>query len=501
MVNSLFIGVDVGTTAIKAGAYDEHGKLLAYDRKPMKVMRPAEGWSEQDMNLLWETTQSCLADAIAQVDGPAVRTIGVCGQGDGLWLLDAEKKPLRNAILWNDQRATQQIAKWVEDGTSDKIQQYCQTANWPGTAGAALRWLTDEEPETLEAAAHILFCKDWIGYCLTGKITADFSDATIPFYDLGNKRYAPEVFTLLGLPDLSSKMARPQPATNSAGTLRPELAQQLGVSPDTSVAVGAIDLASMMTGLGLNAPGDMCFILGTTAVFSYVAPPTPFAGAIDGATVHHPFTEDWIRVLAPQSGASAFDWFAGLHPSAFGGLSAGEIAEQINEMAADIAPGSNGVTFLPYLTGERAPFVAPHATASFLGMTSKTSKADMARAVMEGASFSLRHCVESAAVKPSDTITLTGGGARNRFWCQIMADVLGVTIIANASEDHGLWGAALIGAASIGLAEPNRPARIEENLHYPPDPAAHATYNRLFENYLQMITLSRGIWDIQRNTQ
>lgn len=500
MGKSLFIGVDVGTTAIKAGVYDEHGKLLTSDRKSMNVLRPSEGWSEQDMNVLWDTTLSCLEGAIAKVDASAVRTIGVCGQGDGLWLLDADKKPLRNAILWNDQRATQQIAQWIEDGTSDRLAQYCQTANWPGTAGACLRWLADEEPETLKAAAHILFCKDWIGYCLTGKITADFSDATIPFYDLENRRYAPEAFELLGLPDLSSKLAKPQRATDAAGAIRPDLVARLGLSAETTVAVGALDLASMMTGLGLSKPGDMCFILGTTAVFSYMAPPAASPETVDGATVHHPFTDNWIRVLAPQSGASAFDWFAGLHPSAFGGLSAGDIAEQINEMAANLAPGSNGVTFLPFLTGERAPFVAPHATASFLGMTSKTSKADLARAVMEGASFSLRHCLQSAAVEPSDTITLTGGGARNNLWCQIMADVLGITIVANASEDHGLWGAALIGAASAGLVDPVRPARAEDNIEYIPDPVAHETYNHLFENYLQMIALSHGIWDIQRNT-
>lgn len=498
MENALFVGLDVGTTAIKAGVYDEHGQLLASDRKPMKVLRASEGWSEQDMTLLWETTLSCLADTLAHVEASDVRSIGVSGQGDGLWLLDADKKPFRNAILWNDQRAQKQISTWIEDGTSDKLAKFCQTANWPGTAGACLRWLADEEPQALEAAAHILFCKDWIGYCLTGQITTDFSDATIPFYDLTRKRFAPEAFELLGLPDLSDKFAVPRRATDAAGTLLPSLAAKLGLSTDTTIAVGALDLAGMMTGLGLNEPGDMCFILGTTAVFSYVAPPVPSAEPVDGATVHHPFTDNWIRVLAPQSGASSFDWFAGLHPSAFGGLSAGEIADQINEMAADLAPGSNGVTFLPFLTGERAPFVAPHATASFLGMTSKTSKADMARAVMEGASFSLRHCMQSAAVDSPDTITLTGGGARNKFWCQIMADVLGVTIVANASEDHGLWGAALIGGASVKLLDPMRPARIEDNHSYTPDPSAHETYDHLFENYLQMIALSRGIWDLQR---
>ncbi len=500
MGNALFIGVDVGTTAIKAGIYDDQGTLHATHRQPIAVLRPNETWSEQDMDAVWDTTRACLAAATAQVDASRIRSIGVCGQGDGLWMLDADKKPLRHAMLWNDQRAKHHVANWIDDGTSLRLAHYCQTANWPGTAGACLAWLAEAEPETLEAAAHILFCKDWIVHCLTGHITSDFSDATIPFYDLQNQRYAPEAFGLLGLPDLSDKFARPQRGTEAAGALRPDIADQLSLAHDTTVAVGALDLAGMMTGLGLNAPGDMCFILGTTAVFSYIAPPVAAADAVDGATVHHPFTDSWIRVLAPQSGASAFDWFAGLHPSAFGGLSAGEIAEQINEMAASLPPGSNGVTFLPFLTGERAPFVAPHATASFLGLTSKTSKADMARAVMEGASFSLRHCLQSAAVDPPETITLTGGGARNAFWCQIMADVLGITITANAGEDHGVWGAALIGAAAAGLADPTRPARVEDSRTYTPDRAARAIYDDLFENYLKMVALSRGIWDIQRTT-
>lgn len=498
MTKPLFVGIDAGTTAIKAGVYDSSGCLLASHREEMTVLRPQESWSEQDMRVMWQAALACLEIVLSQVDATRVRAIGVCGQGDGLWLLDKSKKPLRNAILWNDQRAQSHVADWIADGTSDSLSQYCQTANWPGTAGAALRWLIDEDPNALDDVAHIMFCKDWINYCLTGMITTDPSDATIPFYDLENDRYAPEAFALLGLPDLSDKFATPKRATDAAGTVLPDIAAQLGLSKDTKVATGALDLAGMMTGLGLNRQGDMCFILGTTAVFSYIAPATPDTDPVSGATVHHPFTDDWIRVLAPQSGASAFDWFAALHPTAFGGLSAGEIAERINEMAADIAPGSNGVAFLPFLTGERAPFVAPHATASFVGMTSKTSKADMARAVMEGTSFSLRHCIESTDVTPSKSITLTGGGARNKFWCQIMADVLGVTIVANAAEDHGLWGAAMIGGAAAQLIDPMRPARDEDNLIYTPNPAAHATYDRLFKNYLKMIAVSRGIWDIQR---
>ena len=268
--------------------------------------------------------------------------------------------------------------------------------------------------------------------------------------------------------------------------------------PAIPVAVGTLDLAAMMTGVGLNAPGDMCLILGTTAVLSYIMPPEPFTQPPVAATVHHPITDDWIRVFAPQSGASAFDWFAGLHPNSFGGDDAGEIAAKINEIAQDVPTGANGVIFQPFLTGERAPFVAPDAAASFLGMRASTTKADLARAVMEGTALSLRHCLHSENSPTPERVVLTGGGARNALWCQIVADIMGLTILANAGEDHGLWGAAMIGGATTGALDPMTVTRDEAFATYSPDADAHATYNVLFETYLKTIDASRAIWTAMR---
>lgn len=493
MTEKLFIGVDVGTTAVKAAAYTEQGVQVSLSRRAVNVKREADGYSELSMDEIWEAARDCIMEVAASIDAKSVQSIGVCGQGDGLWMLDGDMNPVRNAILWNDARASTYVQQWADDGTSDEVSKYCRTAIWPGAAGPALKWVYDNEPEILERVAHILFAKDWINWKLTGTIGTDFSDATIPFLDLETKRYAPEVFTALGLPDLSDKLPVPERATTLAGPLT----QDLGLPP-VPVARGSLDVAAMMTGLGIAAPGDMCLILGTTAVLTYVMKPEPFTKPPLAATLHNPFTDDWIRGLAPQSGASAFDWFAALHPNSFGGEDAGEIVRKINAAAQHVPPGANGVLFLPFLTGERAPFVAPDAAASFHGMRANTTKADLARAVMEGTALSLRHCLHATTETAPERVVLTGGGARNALWCQIVADVMGVTILANASEDHGLWGAAQIGGAAAGLIEPLSVDRDEDFDVFEPDARAHKAYDELFETYLTAIEASRAIWAAMR---
>ncbi len=494
MSERLLIGIDAGTTAVKAAAFTLTGTPVAGARQSLNVLRPEPRFSEIAMQDIWQAVIACLRDIAGQIDTGRVAGIGVCGQGDGLWMLDADKQPLRNAILWNDARASDEVSDWATDGTADAISRHCRTAIWPGTAGAALRWVQDNEPTVFERIAHILFAKDWIVYNLTGTLGSDFSDATIPFLDLDTGSYAPEIFSALGLPDMSGKLVQPSRASDPAGPLDADL----GFGP-VPVARGTLDLAAMMAGAGLNAPGDMCLILGTTAVLSYVAPPEPFTTPPLAATVHHPLSADWIRVLAPQTGASAFDWFAALHPNSFGGADAGEISAKINEAAQHVPPGANGVLFLPFLTGERAPFVAPEAAGSFHGLRISTTKADLARAVMEGTGFSLRHCLQASGAPAPERVVLTGGGARNTLWCQIVADILGVTILANASEDHGLWGAALLGGAAAGLCDPLNGARDEGFDTFTPDPAAHAIYSNIFETYLMAIDASQPIWSAMRS--
>ncbi len=499
MSEPCFLGVDVGTTAIKAAIYDRTGKPLAAKTQATTVSREKPGWSEQSMLTVWQTAKDCIAHVVAEIDSSCVRSIGVCGQGDGLWALDKDLNPVRNAILWNDARADDLVLGWIADGTSDRLSRYSRTANWAGTAGSAFRWLKQNEPENARRVAHVLFCKDWINFNLTGNLATDFSDASIPFLDLLTRRYTDDAFELIDVTELKGKLPDPQPGISQHGKLRPALAAELGLEPGLPVATGAIDLAAMMTGMDLMHTGDVCLIMGTAAVVNVVIDPEPFSGQPVGATLSHPYLDKWIRVIGPQSGASAFDWFTSIHPKSLCGDDTAEIAGRMNEIARGVPPGANGVLFLPFLSGERAPFVAPHAKASFLGLTVSSTQGDMARAVMEGAAFSLKHCFRSTGTSNSGHAFLTGGGARNPLWCDIVANVIGTEISASDVSDHGLWGAAMLGAIAAGEIDPSSSLRRQEaTRHHPPNPDAVGIYEDVYGVYESAIEAMRPVWDRQR---
>ncbi len=499
MTEVAYLGIDVGSTAIKAAVYAEDGRLISLETRANPVIRLQPGWSEQNMDEIWRIAQECLRGAVGRAAGARIAALGVCAQGDGLWALDKDLRPVRNAILWNDGRSDDLVLGWIADGTSEKLSRFSRTANWAGTAGTALRWLKENEPEAARRVAHVVFCKDWINLQLTGVLAADFSDGTIPFMDLESRTYAAEAFDLLGIGEFAGTLTAPQPANRLHGRLLPDVAAALGLPAGLPVATGTIDLGAMMVGMKLNEAGDVSLVLGTTAVVNAVVEPEPFHGEPVGATLAHPLNRNWIRVVAPQSGASAYDWFVSLHPLSLGGGDSAQVAARINEMVRDVPAGANGVTFLPFLSGERAPFVAPHATAAFLGLTAQSTRADMARAVMEGTSFSLKHCFHAAGIANPDHTFLTGGGARNLLWCDILASVLGTTITASNISDHGLWGAALIGASAAGLCDlDSRPARAEDIRIHRPDPRLAEEYERLFALYQRIVAASREIWEARR---
>lgn len=500
MKGQLFLGIDVGTTAVKAAVFDRHGSVQAIASVDAQSSHPASNLSEQDMNDVWRNVRMAITEVTSVSDARTIASIGVCGQGDGLWTLDANLEPVRPAILWNDQRASRYVQQWTEDGTSDLISRHCRTAIWSGTSAAAYRWLADNEPETAKRIAHLCHAKDWINLNLTGSLATDFTDASIPFLDLESAVFSEEVFRLAGVEALNGKMPQPRRPDTKLGTLDPGIASGLGLQGDLPVAVGAIDLAAMHVGLGLNSVGDTLLVLGTTAVVNTVTQPQPFKQPPVGATILHPLPDRWIRVLAPQSGASAFDWFADLHPDGFGGETAGDIAAKINNAARSVPPGSDGVLFLPYLTGERAPFVAPQASGAFLGLRSGTSRASMARAVMEGTAFSLRHCLDETGIGAPREIAITGGGARNDLWCSILASVLGTAVVATEESDHGLWGAALLGAGAAGLLDPYGVHRRQTSRH------RHETnsqwtkhYDVAYRRYRSAIDIHAPFWNVAQD--
>ena len=233
-------------------------------------------------------------------------------------------------------------------------------------------------------------------------------------------------------------------------------------------------------------------------MLNIVTAPEPFAGEPVGATLAHSYADRFIRVVAPLTGTQAYDWFLSVNPDLAAG-DAADVAAGFSRLAASAPPGGNGVLFLPYLAGERAPFVAPQATGAFHGLTTATSRADLARAVLEGVAFSLKHCFRSTGLVQPAQVFLTGGGGRNAFWCDILANVLGTTILASDESDHGVWGSALIAAASIGHLDVEAPPRRPQQLRrHAPDSSATEVYERLFELYDVMSGLSAPLWSARR---
>lgn len=495
-VSDLWLGVDVGTTAVKAAVYGPDGVALATADAANPVHRDAEDRSEQDMAQVWSGVCQAIQAALAKIDAARIASVGICAQGDGLWTLTSAGEPNGRAMLWNDTRAADDITDLIDSGRSAAVGRACHTAIWPGTSGALYRWLGRHEPERSRAIAHVVHCADWIGHCLTGKLATDHSDGSIPFLDLRSRTYSDAALQALECGALGDRLAPLKPADTMLGTVHADAASATGLPEGAPVSVGTLDLAAMIVGMAMDRPGQTMMILGTTAVVNVLTDRVEPEDHPVGATVLHATRDVMIRVLAPTTGAAAFDWFAALHPQSLGGDGPAEIAGRLNALACDVPPGSNGVVFLPYLNGERAPFVAPRARAAFHGLTPNSTKADMGRAVMEGTAFSLRHCFEAEGGLPTAPVRLTGGGAKNALWCQIIADVIGAPVIVSDASDHGVWGAACIGAAAAGHGDACELARRAESCRdFTPDAARHRAYHAAYARYLAVSEASPAIWN------
>lgn len=499
-VLNMWIGLDVGTTAVKAAAYTEDAKLVALCEKPTSVIRAKPTYAEQDMNATWDTVVQVLKDLTNQIDATQVKSLGVAAQGDGLWAMDAEGIPVGPAMLWNDTRSARDVLALTEFGKNAIIARGCHTANWPGTSGSLWRWLIANNSEAIAKVNTVFNCADWISYKLTGEIATDYANASIPFLDFSDRVYGTDQIEALDCESLKDKLQPPQRASEKLGEISQSVADKTGLPAGLSVSTGTLDLGAMIVGMGLDKPGQAMMIIGTTAVVNILTDKIDSSDEPIGASVLHSTSDAIIRVLAPSTGASAFDWFAKLHPASLGGESTTEISNKINLLVKKVTPGSNGVIFLPYLNGERAPFVEPEIQASFNGLTISTTKADMGRAVMEGTGFSLRHCIEEEGGLPNGAIQLTGGASKNNVWCQIIADIINHPIEVSENSDQGLWGAACIGAAAAGFGAAIELSKRNEVLTtYEPNRANAKTYDQLFQQYKIFSNASRHTYAALRD--
>ncbi|GAA2781266.1 FGGY-family carbohydrate kinase [Saccharopolyspora taberi] len=456
------IGIDAGTSVVKAVAYAEDGAELAVVRRPTQVEHPRPGWAEQDMTEVWDAVATTVAELVSTVRQD-VSALAVTAQGDGCWLVDAAGDPVGPAMLWNDSRAAATAGRWAETGLLDELFAINGSVGFAGLPHAQLSWLAEREPARLAAADKVLTCGGWLYRCLTGRLAWDVSEASNPFLDARSGAYSGEVLAKLDLewarrllPDVVDGPDRVAPLSEQAG-------RRLGVPAGTPVVLAAYDVVSTAIGAGTTAPGQACTILGTTVCTEVLSDSPKLERSPVGMSLRTPMPDRWMLAYATLAGTEVVEWTCRML-----GL---PNPENLTELAVHAEPASRGLLMLPYLSpgGERAPFYDPRARGSLHGLSLEHGPAEIARACLEGLALVIRDCLDASTAAPTE-LRLTGGGSANPLWRQVIADVTGLPVLRAADAQSGARGAAVtaqallsdrpiadVAADLVGTAEPVLP--------------------------------------------
>jgi xylulokinase len=440
--DGLLLGIDVGTSSAKAVLMDPDGTVHGEASEQYTVQTPQAGWAESAPRDWWAAVRTAVRRAAAGAQRPVVG-IGVVGQMHGVVLADASGEALRPAILWADTRAEPQLQRFVELGPGA----LARLANpvVTGMAGATLLWLRDHEPDTYAAARWALQPKDWLRLRLTGRVVAEPSDASATLlYDLPADDWAWPLVDRLGL--RSELLAPLVPSAQVAGTLHATVAAELGLPPGLPVAAGAGDTPAAALGLGLLDPGPVQLTIGTGG--QVLAPrDRPAADSTLRTHLYRAVAADrWYAMAATLNAGLALDWARRMLTVDWDTLYA---------EAFTVAPGGDGVRFLPYLSGERTPHLDAGARGAWTGLGTSHHRGHLLRAALEGVAFALRDCVTALEAATADTtdrqLRLAGGGSVVPAWRQLLADVLRRPLAAVDTPHASSRGAALLAGVAAGV--------------------------------------------------
>ncbi len=444
------IGLDVSTTATKAILVDRSGAVRGVGVSEYGYETPHPLWAEQDPLLWWDATIEAISQLLAESDVEAseIEAVGLTGQMHGSVLLDPKGDVVRPAILWNDQRTGAECDEIRRRVGPERLIQITGNDALTGFTAPKLLWVAHNEPENWARVRHILLPKDYVRLRLTGDYAVDVAggSGTILF-DLAERTWSTEVINALDIDPSLLPPTSEGPAVT--GTVSVEAAEATGLRPGTSVVAGGGDQSANAVGVGAVAPGIVALSLGTSGV---VFATTDGPAIETRGRVHsfcHAVPDRWHMMGVMLSAAGSLRWFRdAIAPNrSFDELIAG---------AAEVPAGSDGLIFLPYLTGERTPHPDPEARGAFVGLTIRHDLRHMTRAVLEGVAFGLRDGLDlmtGAGLEPPAQIRASGGGTRSRLWRQILADVLGAEIATVTTAEGAAYGAGLLAATGAGWFE------------------------------------------------
>lgn len=453
MSEEYVIGVDKGTSVVKAVAFDAHGHEAACSRRPIHSLHPRPGWHEEDPEESWRLTCEAIGDTVGTLPEDAVvRAVGCTAHMGGAWLVDGEGDPVRNAICWPDGRAHGDQAEMEVDGRLDRFFEITGNAPMPGVTVMVLRHLLRNEPAVVDRAEHVLIGKDFIRLRLTGEIATEPSDVSWMPGDAATRNYSEELLELCEIGSLRKLFPPITQSGDIAGHVTESAAAATGLPEGTPVVAGLADGVANSVGTGTLEPGQAVTVLGTSCLNQLVVSDVALEPFGLGFLWTMP-NDTRIRVLPNTAGTMSIDWML---RTAVGHLRKGSSFDfgEIERMVNETTPGAGGIVVIPYLNpgGVLAPFFDPQARGTVFGVSAQTSPAQLVRAAFEGLAFAVRDCYEAMSTPPG-AIRVTGGGAGSELLCQLIADVTGRPVGALGLSESGAAGVGMLSAVAAGMGD------------------------------------------------
>lgn len=490
----LYIGVDLGTSAVKLLLMDSEGRIQNIVSKEYPLYFPHPGWSEQKPEDWYEQTMAGIKELLKDADKSQVAGISFGGQMHGLVILDKEDKVIRPAILWNDGRTYEECDYLNQVIGKDKLSEYTANISFTGFTAPKILWVKNKEPENFARIEKIMLPKDYIAYTLTGVHCTDVSDASgMLLFDVKNRTWSKEMCDICGISE--QQLATCYESYEAVGTVLPEIAQELGISAKVIVAAGAGDNAAAAVGTG-TVGDNMCNIsLGTSGTIFISS--NHFG--VDKYNALHSFAHadgHYHLMGCMLSAASCNKWWMDDI------IGTGDYAAQ---QQAIESLGENHVYFLPYLMGERSPHNNPNARGTFIGMTMDTTRADMTQAVLEGVAFALRDSLEvakSLGIQLERT-KICGGGAKSPLWKKMIANILNLKVDVIESEEGPAMGGAMLAAVAYGEYQSveeiaAKMVRIVDTVE--PDAELAAKYEKRYQQFKAIYPACKSVYDIISRT-
>ena len=483
---SYLLGLDLGTSSLKAAIIDPDGHLLGVAAGDYPIDQPLPGWAEQDPEAWWQAACRATRRALEQaaIPGEEVAAIGLSGQMHGTVLVGPDGLPTRPAIIWPDQRSSAEVVRALQAVGLPRLGRLAANRLATGFTAASLLWLSGHEPDLLAAADKVLLPKDYLRLRLTGEVATDVSDASATLlFDVARRRWSGELLNEWKLPQWLLPPVLESAAV--AGQVRPEAAEALGVRAGTPVAAGAADQACQALGSGLLDPGLASCTIGTGGQLLTPLVTPSYDPQLRLHTFCHAVPNRWYCMGATLAAGLSLRWFR----EEF--CPAQATFEELAEEAKGVPAGAEGLVFLPYLVGERTPHFDPQARGAFIGLTLRHGRGHAVRAIMEGVAYALRDSLELVRqLGPGPTQVITaGGGGSSRPWLDILAGVFGLPVLVAAGQERTAVGAAVLGGLAVGIYADAAQARARTVRYGPPVepvPADVARYQELYGLYREL---------------